>query len=132
MKDNPIKVAFAWLFFAAGMIGTGFIIHAASNEDKKQEAFSNRYYVPAVQDYEAHHYQAAALKLRANLLVYPDDYKANFEMGLVLLKLGKKQEARRYFVNAQDSFLSHHGRFSDWTPYNMAQHEINHIDYPQK
>ena len=114
------------------MIGVGFGINHEFNEDKKQEACSNRYYVPAVQDYEAHRYEAAVVKLQANLRAYPDDYKANFEMGLVLLGLGKKQEARVYFVDAQNSFLSHHGRFSKWKPYDLAQHQIDRIDQMQK
>ncbi len=131
-RDTPLKAALCYAFFAACMVGSGFIIHAASDEDKRQEAYSNRYYAPAVQDYQAHHYQAAAVRLQANLRAFPDDYDANFEMGLVLLGMGKKQDARTYFVNAQNSFLSHHGRFSEWKPYNMAQHEIDRIDKPQK
>ncbi len=131
-KDTPLKATLCYVFSVACIVGGGFIIHAAFNENKKQEAYSNKYYVPAVQDYKAHNYQAAVVKLQANLRAFPDDYKANFEMGIVLLGLGKKQEARTYFVNAQNSFLSHHGRFSSWKPYDLAQHEIDKIDQPQK
>ena len=53
-------------------------------------------------------------------------------MGLVLLKLDKSREARIYFVSAQNSFLSHHGRFSTWERYNAAQHEISKIDRKAK
>ena len=131
-KDSPFSVILASVFFAACMIGTGLVINAASKEDRRQEEYSNRYYMPAVQDYNSHRYRDAIVKLQANLQAFPDDYKANFEMGLVLLKLGKKQEARAYFVNAQNSFLSHHGRFSTWERYNAAQHEINKIDQSKK
>ncbi len=131
-KDSPLKITFAFVFFAVCMIATGLVINVEFKEDERQKAYSNKYYVLAVQDYNAHRYQEAIVKLQADLQAFPDDYKANFEMGLVLLKLGKKQEARTYFVNAQNSFLSHHGRFSTWERYNAAQHEINKIDQPKK
>lgn len=128
-KNSTPVVIFSYVFSAACIVGTGFVINIAANEDKRQQDYSDKYYAPAVQDYKAHHYQDAIVKLQANLKAFPDDYKANFEMGLVLMKSNKRQEARTYFVNAQNSFLSHHGRFSTWERYNAAQHEIDKIDY---
>ena len=127
-RKNKILIVCQYVFFIACVVGTTLLIRSAFIEDKKQQDCSDKYYSPAVQDYKLHHYQAAISKLQANLQAYPDDYKANFEMGLVLLKLDRSREARSYFVSAQNSFLSHHGRFSTWESYDVAQHEINKID----
>lgn len=131
-QNNKVVIACQWVIIAGCVIVGFHIINGAFQEDARQENFSNKYYLPAVQDYQSRHYLDAVPKLQANLRAFPDDYKANFEMGLVLLKLDQKQEARTYFVSAQNSFLSHHGRFSNWERYNNAQHEITNIDHPRR
>ena len=131
-QNNKAVIACQWVIIVGCVIVGYYVINGAFKEDARQESFSNRYYLPAVQDYRSQHYLEAVPKLQANLRAFPDDYKANFEMGLVLEKLNRKPEARTYFVNAQNSFLSHHGRFSEWKPYDDAQHEIDKIDRVQK
>lgn len=127
-KGKILLISQCVIIIASTVVGV-IVVKRAFNEDKKQQDFSDKYYLPAVQDYNAHHYPEAIKELKVNLKAFPDDYKANFEMGLVLMRSNKRQEARTYFVNAQNSFLSHHGRFSTWERYNAAQHEIDKIDY---
>jgi len=131
-RKNRIVIVCQYVFFIACVVGSIYLIRSAFREDKRQQDYSDKYYLPAIQDFKSNHYQEAISKLQANLQAYPDDYKANFEMGLVLLKLDKSREARIYFVSAQNSFLSHHGRFSTWERYNAAQHEISKIDRKAK
>ena len=126
-KRSKAVIACQCVLIMASIVVGYLVLTNALRYDKRQEDFSAKYYLPAVQDYSAQHYRDAVPKLQANLRAFPDDYNANFEMGLVLLKLDRKQEARAYFVNAQNSFLSHHGRFSKWKRYDDAQHEITKI-----
>ncbi len=127
-KKNIIKDVFGMSFFVLCVIGGACILYRAEKEQSRYDDFVVKYYEPAVQDADAHRYREAAQKLQVQLKEYPDDYDANFEMGVVLMGLNNNKEARIHFVTAQNHFLGHHNRFSDWEPYDAAQRKINQID----
>ena len=116
------------IFIILCVIGGAYILYRTEKEQSRYDDFVVKYYDPAVQDADAHRYQEAAQKLQVLLKEYPDVYEANFEMGVVLMGLNNNKEARIHFVTAQNHFLYHHNRNSDWEPYDAAQRKIKQID----
>jgi len=62
-RKNRTVIVCQYVFFIACVVGSIYLIRSAFREDKRQQDYSDKYYLPAIQDFKSNHYQEAISKL---------------------------------------------------------------------